>query len=190
MGKKFCGWMLHLLGWTADAMPVPEERCIILGVPHTCIGDFLISYLYYTSVGGKARIMVKKEFFFPPVGWILKKLGAIPVDRANPASLVKSLIEEMDKGGQFHLCIAPEGTRKGVHKWKTGYHFIATHCNIPVYMGYFNWATKHISRGDRVVLADTPSGLTDNARADTDAIQAKYEAMNLGAKHPEKYFTK
>ena len=61
---KFCGWALRHLGWTADDDAVPEEKCIILGVPHTSIWDFLISYLYYRSLGEKARCMIKKEMFF------------------------------------------------------------------------------------------------------------------------------
>ena len=60
MWKKFCGFLLKALGWTADSNPVPEPKCIILGVPHTSIWDFVISYLYYTSVGGKAYVMIKK----------------------------------------------------------------------------------------------------------------------------------
>ena len=54
MWRKFCGWLLNALGWTAVDPPVEEEKCIILGVPHTSVWDFAISYLYYTSVGGFA----------------------------------------------------------------------------------------------------------------------------------------
>ena len=98
---KVCGKMLRLLGWTAVEPPVEEDRCIILGVPHTSIWDFLISYLYYNSIGGVAKCMVKKEMFFPPLGWILKAMGGIPVDRTSPTKLVRSIIREMEKGGNF-----------------------------------------------------------------------------------------
>ena len=72
---KFCGFMLKTLGWTKVNDSVEEDKCILLGGPHTSVWDFLISYLYYRSCGEKAKCMVKKEFFFPPVGWLLREAG-------------------------------------------------------------------------------------------------------------------
>ena len=181
---KFCNFLLtKVMGWTIDGDAAPERECVILGVPHTCIGDFLVSYLFYTGIGHTAHIMIKKEFFFWPSGPILRKLGCIPVDSSNGASVVRSVISEMEKTeGEFHLCIAPEGTRKPVRRLKTGYHMIARAMNCPVYLGYFDWKTKHISAGKRF-------DPTDNARADTEKIQQIYERMGLTPKHPERFLT-
>ena len=180
--RKFCGWALRKLGWTA-VEPLPEEKkCIMLGVPHTSVWDFLISYLYFKSIGGDGLCMIKKEMFFPPLGWILRAMGGIPVDRSNSGALVRSLITQMKTRETFHLAIAPEGTRKPVKRWKTGYHLIAKQTGATVYMSYFDWKTKHIGIGKRVEL-------TDDARADTQRIQALYEEMGLEGKHPEKYIT-
>ncbi|MBO4446905.1 MAG: 1-acyl-sn-glycerol-3-phosphate acyltransferase [Bacteroidales bacterium] len=182
MKRKICAWLLKVLGWTADEPVIEDEKCIMLGVPHTSIWDFLISYLYYTSIGGRARFMVKKEFFFPPLGWLLSSMGAIPIDRSNPTTMLMSVVHAMEAPGNFHLAIAPEGTRKPVKNWKTGFHTIATHTGAPVYMGYFDWRTKHIGHGKKVEL-------TSDARADMKRIQALYEEMHLTGKHPEKYRT-
>lgn len=179
---KICGKLLRALGWTAVEPPVEEDRCVILGVPHTSVWDFFISYLYYMSVGGNAKCMVKKEMFFPPLGWLLKAMGGIPVDRTSPTKLVRSIIHEMEKGGQFHLAIAPEGTRKPTARWKTGFHLIARETGIPVYLGYFDWKTKRVGRGQKFEL-------TDDAKADLKRIQEIYESMNLVGKHPENYIT-
>lgn len=182
--KNFCGWALRKLGWSIDGEAAPERVCVILGVPHTCIADFFVSYLFYTSLGHTAHIMIKKEFFFWPAGALLRKVGCIPVDRANGASVVRSVISEAQNAkGEFHLCIAPEGTRKPVRKWKMGYHKIAEALGCPVYLGYFNWRTKHISIGPRFEIGP-------DAREDTDRIQQIYEDMNLGARYPEKYLTR
>lgn len=174
--------LTKVIGWKVGEPPVPEDKCIILGVPHTTIWDFVISYFYYTSVGGDAKIMIKKEAFFWPVGPLLRKLGAIPVDRGNSTALIRSLIKEMEKPGTFHLCIAPEGTRKAIKRWKTGYHYIATQTGIPVYMGYFDWKKKIVGRGQKVEL-------TGNAREDTERIQALYEELHLTGKFPDHYVT-
>lgn len=182
MWKKFCGFLLRAMGWTAVEPPVPEDKCIILGVPHTSMWDFVVSYLYYTSVGGKAYVMIAKEFFWWPLGAILRALGAIPVDRKSPTSLMVSLIHEVNKAKKIHLAIAPEGTRKAVRKWKTGFHTIAKECDIPVYLGYFDWKTKRVGRGNRFEI-------TDDARADMQRIQEIYEQMHMEGKHKEGYIT-
>ncbi len=182
MGQKFCKFALKALGWTADSGPVPEDKCVILGVPHTTIWDFLISYLYYTSVGGKAYCMVKKEMFWGPVGWVLKKLGCVPVDRSNGAAVVLSIVHAMNSQPVMHIALAPEGTRKPVKRWKTGFHKIAKEVGCPVYLGYFDWGTKHIGRGEKFELSD-------DARADMDRIQQIYEGMHLQGRNKENYIT-
>lgn len=175
--------MLRKLGWTAVDPKVDDPKAIILGVPHTSIWDFVISYLYYTSVGGKAYVMIKKEFFFWPLGALLRKLGGVPVDRGKgAAALVRHMIKEFESSSEMHLAIAPEGTRKAVKKWKTGFHTIAKAANVPVYLGYFDWKTKRVGRGEKFELSD-------NAAEDMARIQAIYEKMNLVGKHPEGYVT-
>ncbi|MGN1215025.1 MAG: 1-acyl-sn-glycerol-3-phosphate acyltransferase [Candidatus Cryptobacteroides sp.] len=180
---RFCGWLLKKMGWTSDSGPIPEDKGIILGVPHTSFMDFIVSYLFYAQFDIPAYVMIKKEMFFWPLGPILKKLGGVPVDRSNATAMTKSLIDKMETVKQFHLAIAPEGTRKATRKWKTGYHLIAKAVGCPVYMGYFDWKTRHISVGKKVEL-------TDNAREDTDRIQALYEEMHLEGRHPEGYVTR
>ena len=180
---RFCGWLLRRMGWTTDNGPAPDKKCVMLGVPHTSAWDFVISYLFYRQFDGpKARVMVKKEFFIWPIGGLLRSMGAIPTDRSNATALVKSLIDQMEANETFHLAIAPEGSRNKVRKWKTGYHVIAHTVGCPVYMSYFDWGTKHIGLGEKVEL-------TEDARADTDRIQALYEQMHLVGKNPDGYTT-
>ena len=179
---KFCGGLLRMMGWTIGEPAAEEDKVIILGVPHTSVWDFFISYLYYRSLGEHAKCMVKKDFFFPPVSWALKAMGCIPVDRSNPTNMLRSVIEQMERPGRFHLALAPEGTRKPVKNWKTGFHLIARNTGVPVYLGYFDWGTKRVGRGQKVEL-------TDDARADMKRIQQLYEEMHLVGKHPDKYIT-
>lgn len=170
------------MGWTADSAPIEEKKAIILGVPHTSGWDFVISYLYYTSVGGKAGVMIKKEFFWGPLGPILKSLGGIPVDRKHGATVVHQCIKSINNSERVHLAIAPEGTRKATTRWKTGFYTIAKACNIPVYLGYFDWGTKHVGRGERFELSDNP-------QEDLKRIQKHYAEMHLKGKHPGGFTT-
>ena len=182
MWRKFCGWILKVWGWETSPFLPPEPKCILLGVPHTSMLDFVVAYLFYVSIGGKTFCMVKKSLFFPPLGWILRAIGGIPVDRKHPSSVVRSVIREMEKTDLMHLAIAPEGTRKPIARWKTGYHFIAKAANIPVYLCYFDWGRKKVA-------VDRKVELTDDANADTRRIQEIYESMNLKGRHPQNYIT-
>ena len=175
---KFCGKLLRRMGWESIGGPMKEKKAIVLGVPHTSVWDFLVSYLFYTQFGKVAHIMIKKEFFFWPLGPILRACGAVPVDRDSAASMVRSLIHEMDQAEEFHLAIAPEGTRKAVKRWKTGFHLIARETGATVYIGYYDWGRKKISVGE-------PIELTDDPKADMQRIYDIYRPMGIQGLHKD-----
>ncbi|MBQ6176999.1 MAG: 1-acyl-sn-glycerol-3-phosphate acyltransferase [Bacteroidales bacterium] len=175
---KFCGWLLRKMGWESVGGPMKEQKAIVLGVPHTSVWDFLVSYLFYTQFGKVAHIMIKKEFFFWPLGPILRACGAVPVDRESPASMVRSLIHQMDQAEEFHLAIAPEGTRKATKRWKTGFHLIARETGSTVYIGYYDWGRKKISVGE-------PIELTDDPKADMQRIYDHYRPMGIQGLHKD-----
>lgn len=175
---RFCGWLLRRMGWESVGGPMTEPKAIVLGVPHTSAADFLVSYLFYTQYGKVAHIMIKKEFFFWPVGPILRACGAVPVDRSNATSMVKSLITQMEGAEEFHLAIAPEGTRKAVRRWKAGFHLIARETGATVYAGYFDWGRKRIGVGE-------PFPLTDDPKADMQRLYDHYRPMGLVGKRKD-----
>lgn len=182
MNPRFARFLLERTGWALEGGVVPEDKCVFLQAPHTSLWDFVIGYLYYRAVGGKLHIMIKKEMFFFPLGALLRSMGGFPIDRSKPQAMIMSVVHRMQGEGIFHLAICPEGTRKPVHKWKTGYHTIAREAGVPVYLAYIDWKRKRVGSGEKFTL-------TENAREDTDRIQKAYEEMGLGAKHPERYFT-
>ena len=127
--------------------------------------------------------MVKEEFFkWPVLGWIIRKMGGIPVNRKNPSSIVLSVIKEMERRDKFHLAIAPEGTRKPVKRWKAGFHIIAKETGVPVYIAYFDWGTKRVGIHSRFEI-------TDDAKADMARIQEIYESLHLVGRYPKDYIT-
>ena len=159
---------------------MPDKKAIVLGVPHTSIWDFLICYLFYTQYGKVAHIMVKKEFFFWPLGNLLRSCGAVPVDRQSPGATVRSLIRAMEATDEFHLAIAIEGTRKATKRWKSGFHMIARETGSEVYIGYYDWGKKRISVGEHFPLSDDP-------KADLQRIYDHYRPMGLEGKHKDGY---
>ncbi len=182
MRKYICKFFMWALGWKAIEPPIPGPKGIILGVPHTSAWDFIISYFYYYSVGGKAFVMIKKEFFWGPLGPIMRWMGGVPVDRSKGATVAKQMIDAMNKAEYMHLAIAPEGTRKRTDNWKSGFHTIARACNVPVYLGYFDWKTKTVGRGIEFQL-------TDDVKGDLKRIRQYYKDKGVVGKHPELFST-
>ncbi len=180
--KYFYKFLLKILGWKAMEPPVPEPKCIVLGVPHTSAWDFVISFLYYHSMGATAYVLVKKSFFKWPLGGIMRSMGAVPVDNTKGAALVRAVLEEFKSREHFHLAIAPEGTRKRVDKWKTGFHTIAKAADVPVYLGYFDWKTKEVGRGEKIEL-------TDDVDADLKRIRQWYKDKGVQGKFPGLFST-
>jgi 1-acyl-sn-glycerol-3-phosphate acyltransferase len=152
--QKFYKLILKLMGWKVMQSPAPDPKCIILGVPHTSMWDFIVSILYYKSEGHKAYVMVKDSYFKWPFGKLLRAVGGIPVKQGKGANLVFQIIKEFESKEELHLAIAPEGTRKLTERWKTGFHTIAKAANIPVYLGYFDWKRKEVGRGEKFDLTD------------------------------------
>ena len=178
--------MLRKMGWKSEGRMVEDRNCIYLMAPHTSIWDFAIGFMYYRAQGGHLKVMIKKEAFFFPVNLLLKSMGGFPIDRSNPQSTIRSVVRAMetDKEDKFHLTICPEGTRKAVKKWKTGYHTIAKATGAPVYLTYIDFGKK------RVGIVPGAVELTDNARNDTDRIQDIYGSMGLTGLHKEDFVTR
>ena len=94
------------------------DKCIICAAPHTSNWDLFIGKLFYGAIGRKTSFMMKKEWFFFPLGLIFKAVGGIPVDRSRNTSLVDQMANKFAESKQFHLAITPEGTRKPNPNWK------------------------------------------------------------------------
>lgn len=180
--KNICKWILKLWGWHSYGERVAEPKCILVGVPHTSAWDFIVSWIFYKSLGGKANILIKKEFFFWPVGYLLKKMGGIPIDRSKGANVIRQIIHQFNSRDYMHLAITPEGTRKRTKKWKAGFHTIARNANIPVYLVSFDWGRKEMTIWKRFEL-------TSDYREDIKRMKNFYREKGVQGKHPENFTT-
>ncbi len=184
MSPKFNQFILKkILGWkmTAGEDTLPAEKKIVfLFAPHTSIWDFIYGYFYYRALGGRLHIMIKKEAFKGPFGLLLRSLGGFPIDRKNPSGALVPLLHEMEHSDTFYLAICPEGTRKAIKKWKTGYHTIVRQTGAALYLAHADYKKKEIGYGKKFIISD-------DAREDTSKIQELYAEMNLTALRPNDY---
>ena len=145
MLKEFCNWLLYKkMGWTAEVTQDHPDKFIICLAPHTSNWDFLIGQLYTRARGMKSNFLMKKEWFFWPLGPVFKKMGGIPVYRQKHTSMTDSMAETAKASEIFHLCITPEGTRSANTDWKKGFYFIALKAKLPIILYGVDYEKRHI----------------------------------------------
>lgn len=122
MIRNICQWVLYKrLGWKKDvAFELPEKYIICLA-PHTSNWDLILGQLFEHAEGMKCNFLMKKEWFFWPLGPIFRRMGGIPVWRSKHTSMTDNLAEEAKKRESFGLCITPEGTRSLNPDWKRAF---------------------------------------------------------------------
>jgi 1-acyl-sn-glycerol-3-phosphate acyltransferase len=109
-----------------------------------------------------------KHSLFPfPVGWFMKWLGGIPVDRSRAQNLVDQTVAQYKSEPEMIVLVPPEGTRSKVKEWKTGFYRIAANAEVPVLMGYVDASKKEAGLADFYY----PTG---DLEADIAAIRAFY----------------
>ena len=140
--KKFSLWMLKTIGWKFITTVPEPPKSVICVAPHTSNWDFILGKLYYWAEGRDASFLMKKSWFFFPVGNVLRGMGGVPVDRSRKSSVTQQVVDMFNSKEQFHIAITPEGTRKKVKKWKMGFYHIAIRANVPIQLAYIDYRKK------------------------------------------------
>lgn len=148
--------LLRLFGWRSVLVWPPSPKGIIIVYPHTSNWDFVIGVLYKFGVGLPARWIGKDTLFRWPLGGLFRRLGGIPVDRREPAGIVRSLLSEFDRNDWMWLALAPEGTRSRTDHWKSGFYRIAVKGRLPVGLGFIDYATRTIGIDTYLTLSGDP----------------------------------
>ncbi len=166
------------MGWH-EYITVPfRKKCILCIAPHTSNWDFILGELYYTAIGKRANFLMKKEWFFWPLGCFLRKIGGFPVYRDKKNSMTDQLAELAKNNAYFQLAITPEGTRSATGNWKKGFYYIALKANIPIQLYAIDYEKKQITCTKEII----PSGNFDE---DMRAIKLYFQ--HFKGKHPHKF---
>ena len=117
--------VLKSMGWKVAGSIPNEKRILIVAAPHTSNWDFVIGMGALLGLNAKIRWIGKHTLFKPGISWFFRWLGGIPVNRKNPASLIEDVSNMIKKDRGLMIGVAPEGTRKKINRWKTGFLRIA-----------------------------------------------------------------
>ncbi len=175
MKKAIYGFIFYrILGWKTNVTVPNYDKCVICAAPHTSNWDLFIGKLFYGAMGRKACFMMKKEWFFFPLGLIFKSIGGIPVNRGRKSSLVDQMAERFANSKRFQLAITPEGTRKANPEWKKGFYFIALKAQVPIVLIGVDYRTKNITATKAIM----PSGDLEKEMREVKLYYKDFEGKN------------
>ncbi len=166
--RRACRGVLHLFGWSLVGEFPDVARAVLIAAPHSSWWDGIWGLLMKVGIGADVKFMGKQELFMGPLGGLLRRLGGIPIDRAAARGLVEQMIDQYQQRDAFWLGIAPEGTRKPVQRWKSGFWRIAHDAGVPIVTASFNYP-------DRTIVIGPLFHTSDDMEADMLRLRRFYE---------------
>ena len=179
MKKKIFEFIyFKLMGWNAHFTVPIEDKCVICVAPHTSNWDLFVGKLFWGAWGRDACFLMKKDWFFFPLGIVFRWMGGIPVDRSKKTSLTEQLAVLFNERKQLNLAVTPEGTRKRNPNWKKGFYYIALNAKVPIMLFGLDYSRKVIECTKTII----PSGDFDK-----DMVEIKQYFKDYKGKHPDQF---
>jgi 1-acyl-sn-glycerol-3-phosphate acyltransferase len=176
--------LIRASGWTAVGGIPDVPRAVLIAAPHTSNWDGFWLLVYKISMEADVRFLAKHTLFWWPLGPILIALGAFPIDRDDPAAIVSQLIAAFKKEDQLFLALAPEGTRKWMPYWKTGFYRIAEVAGVPIVLAFIDYKTKRMGIGKTLPLGQSEQETLDELRSFYTPLVGARPALQSPIKFP------
>ena len=160
---KVLGW--HLVG------DFPQiQKAVIIVVPHTSWIDFFLGLLVRRVLKEEINFIAKKSLFKFPLGWYFRWMGGAPIDRSKSSDTVTAIASIFSSKEKFRLALSPEGTRKKVTEWRTGFYYIAKAAKVPIVMITFDY-------GEKQIAISKPHFPSDNKEADFKLYESFFKGV-------------
>lgn len=158
------------MGWRVEGAIPNLPKLVMIAAPHTSNLDFIVGIAAKLALRLRVEFLVNDSLFQFPLGSIMRALGGIPVDRGNSNDVVSAMVSEFARRERMILAIAPEGTRKRVERWRTGFYHIAHGAGVPIVPVALNW-------GRRAIEIGAPFNTTGDADGDLEALLARFAGV-------------
>jgi 1-acyl-sn-glycerol-3-phosphate acyltransferase len=176
--RKLGGFILKIMGWNIEGDFPKVPKAVLIEAPHTSNWDFVVGVAAKFVLELDVHWLGKHTLFKRPFRGVLRWLGGIPVERNASHGVVQQTVDMISQEDQFLLALSPEGTRKKVDRWKTGFYQIAKAANIPIIPVAFDYGTKMIQIGKALYP-------TESIKSDFGQLEAFY--ANVKGEHPENF---
>lgn len=164
---RLCAWLLGRFGWKVMLAVPPGPRSVIIFYPHTSNWDFIVGIVAKPVLEMAVKWVGKHTLFTWPLGPIFRSWGGIPVDRRRTKGFVGQLCDEMLAADNFHVVIAPEGTRKKTDSIKSGFYRLACQAGVPLGLAFIDYPHREIGIAKWITLSG-------NESQDLAVLQAHY----------------
>ena len=128
--------------WQLEGQFPSESKMVIAVAPHTHWMDFILAVLVRHFLKEPIHFLGKKELFNPLTNKLFRALGGMPVDRSAKNNTVAQAVAYFEQKKVFRLTLAPEGTRKKVKEFKSGFYHIAHNAQVPIFPVAFDFENK------------------------------------------------
>lgn len=159
--------LLRAFGWQLEGTLPAEPKFVLIAAPHTSNWDLVLMLLCSLSFGMWPSWVGKHTIFQPPLGWLLRLLGGIPIDRRSRGNRVEQLAGLFAGRDRLILAIPPEGSRSSHTHWKSGFYWVARTADVPVCLSFLDWGPRRAGLGPLL----RPTG---DLKADMDFVRAFY----------------
>lgn len=159
--------VLRAIGWKIDGTLPNFPKMVVIVAPHTSNWDFPLGVVGLFALGVRLTFLAKHSLFRPPTGAVMRWLGGVPVKRVVREDTVAIEVEAFNSNDRWVLALAPEGTRKFVDKWRTGFYNIAIGAGAPIIPVAFDYSTKTIC----IMQPFMPSG---DMEREVDELRKRY----------------
>lgn len=147
---------LGLFGWKVVGRFPDASKLVIIVAPHTSNWDFLAGFWAYLALDLQCSWFGKHTLFVWPFGPLFRRFGGIPIHRESRAAseIVDLYTAEFEARDRMLLALAPEGTRKKVTEWKSGFHRIAHRTGAPIVPVALDYRLSRVIVGRPFVTTD------------------------------------
>jgi 1-acyl-sn-glycerol-3-phosphate acyltransferase len=163
-------WTLAMMDWRVDGDIPDLPKLVIIAAPHTSNWDFVVGIAAKFALGLGVIWLGKDVLFRAPLGPLMRALGGRPVDRSASHDVVADIVREFGRSDRLVLALAPEGTRRRVTRWRTGFYHIAHGAGVPIVPVALNWDARAIQIG-------RPFTTTGDISSDLPELQDRFSAI-------------
>ena len=147
LSRAFGRSLLRLGGWRVEGTFPDLPHLVIIVTPHSSAWDAFWGAAGMLALGVHISFVAKAEAFRGPTGWVLRRIGGIPVDRSRAHGIVQQAVAQLRQETPTWFLLAPEGTRRHVEHWKSGFWYIAHSAGVPVLCAHFHYPDRRMGLG-------------------------------------------
>lgn len=183
--KALARFVFWLTGWKVmGEYPKDLKKAVMIAIPHTSNWDLLYARAAFYIMDVPVRFTIKKEVMVGPLGWLIKGLGGMAIDRKRKAgkgkqTYTEAMVDLLKTSDELVMMVTPEGTRSYAKRWKSGFYHVAMGANVPIVIGYLDYKKKHAGIGPIIIPNGDMEGQVEEMKAFGRQVTGKYPDQGI-----------